>query len=982
MSKLAGITLCLFYIFNSASLYAFHTDGHEETDATAGHDAFVKDLETDSILLTGEVFDRLTSHPIIGTTIEVLSTDSIPFSKTKGGKRFKTSRFSGDAMKVQNDSTSLYEINIPKINGDYLIRISGHGYETEIFKYTLEAGRREFQKKIPNVYLNRYRETTLQEFTVSTSKVMFYNKGDTIVYNADAFALPEGSMLDALVKQMPGVEIKNNKIYVNGKFVESLLLNGKDFFKGNKKAFMDNIGAYTVKDIAVYEKRDELTSILGDRGDVDTEYVMDVRLKKDYMTGYMVNTEIGGGTYSRYTARIFAMQHTNNSRFAVYGNANNINKSNNLSENDEGFSVDKKNGINRRVNGGVDYLVDNSFHTWEIAGNVDVGYDNKRNNKITNEINYLQEADNYGYSNEVSRTHNLSVSTYHTLKLKKESWNLNVRPQFTYNKNRDDNEEVRATFDDSQTDISGSQIRDIYSGQYEAMRRSLINRTIRNFEDDRHGYTAKLNTDYRMNIPGSPDGIALKFESAYSRSTEMENSLRDICFGYAPASSRIQHQFTTVLPLYDFKIGALGRYFFNIPVGSLNASYEFTHTQTRKNSSITMLDAIAENGMAVLDPTMIPVPDYANSYTSKIYRNEHRVKLKWFYQQKFRTGRLTLTIEPLLVISNRHMFYHRGDLSTTPQKTDFLVNIPNANIRWATHNKKWEYKFRFSMKQTPVNLLNIADFRDTTNPMNILEGNPYLKNKSSYSIAGSVLHNASSVFRQTLNISSGWIVNDFVSGFQYDSHTGVKTTSTYNVSGNNYFGLSHNLTYRFGGKNPKLLLYNDIGLFNNKYSNMIGYDASPSRQSVMLRRIFESFSLRYSLTKKINLSIQGAIDIENSHSEGNAVFTRNNNGLWNIRLAGWYESPFHISISSDIGYYRRFGYIDEALNSHDILWNAELAYSINKGQWRLSLKANDILNQDKGLSLIVNADGRQQISNTVLPRYVMLCIQYKFNYKP
>ena len=76
----------------------------------------------------------------------------------------------------------------------------------------------------------------LKEFTVTATKVKFYNRGDTIVYNADAFVLAEGSMLDALIAQLPGAELKDNgQIFVNGRFVENLLLNGKDFFQGNTK---------------------------------------------------------------------------------------------------------------------------------------------------------------------------------------------------------------------------------------------------------------------------------------------------------------------------------------------------------------------------------------------------------------------------------------------------------------------------------------------------------------------------------------------------------------------------------------------------------------------------------------------------------------------------------------------------------------------------------------------------------------------------
>lgn len=61
-------------------------------------------------------------------------------------------------------------------------------------------------------------------------------KNDTLVYNADAFQLSQGSMLDALIEQLPGVQLKDNGVItVNGKMVSSLLVNGKDFFVATPK---------------------------------------------------------------------------------------------------------------------------------------------------------------------------------------------------------------------------------------------------------------------------------------------------------------------------------------------------------------------------------------------------------------------------------------------------------------------------------------------------------------------------------------------------------------------------------------------------------------------------------------------------------------------------------------------------------------------------------------------------------------------------
>ena len=173
---------------------------------------------------------------------------------------------------------------------------------------------------------------------------------------------------------------------------------------------LENIGAYAVKDVAVYEKKDDMDSILGDRADVDKDYVMDVRLKKDYMTGFMINAEAGGGTKSRYLGRLFTMSYTNNTRLSLYGNANNINKKNRLTQEEFELYDGEDAGITRKINGGIDYLADNALHTWEAPGNVDALYNDNRNTIITNAVNFLQTADNYDFSNRDMRARFLSVN--------------------------------------------------------------------------------------------------------------------------------------------------------------------------------------------------------------------------------------------------------------------------------------------------------------------------------------------------------------------------------------------------------------------------------------------------------------------------------------------------------------------------------------------------------------------------------------------
>jgi len=933
----------------------------------------------DSITFSGYVYDRLTSHDIVDTRIDILSKDSVALSTAKGGSRWQV--YNSKNNSFRNDSTSQYNVNVPKVPGNYIVRITKSGYEPYYFSYTMDGfKKRESAREMPKVYMSRQKVKILDELTVHASKVKVYHKGDTIVYNADAFALPEGSMLDALIRQMPGVELKGDKIYVNGQFVESLLLNGKEFFKDNKNVMLGNIGAYAVKNVAVYEKKDEMSTILGEREDVDKEYVMDVRLKKDYMTGYMVNAEAGGGTKSRYLGRLFALQYTNNTRLSLYGNINNVNKSNRLTEDDGEMYERPVKGINKRINGGLDYLVDNALHTWEIAGNVDAAHDDHRNKVITNAVNYLQTADNYEFSNVDSRNRNFSLSTYHNFKLKKERWNLNIKPKFSYNKNKDTDETVAATFREEMQNLDSEIIKSIYSGDDRTLRSALINRNLKLIESNGHGWNGQFNADSRIKLPGTPDAVYVGFQTAYSRNSLFNNTAQDICYGATPATSLLQNRFASDRPQYKFNVQGVGRYYFHIPYGDLNASYEFAHTETRKNSDILLMEAMAENDMAVFEPDQMPVPDFANSYTSKVYMNEHRIKLNWGYKRKFSNGVLEMKLNPSLYLVSQHLFYRQGETVADPKRTYLKFNIPDGRLIWRTKGNKWNYCLYYTMEQKGFDLVNLVDIRNTTDPLNVREGNRDLHNATYHKIDAQIYGNPNKKIRHSFNVYANWKLNDFVSGYRYESATGVRRIKTYNVDGNYNISASYSFTLRFGYL-ERFMINNYVGGGVANYANMIGYDQDPAKQNVRNYRIQDTFGISYGIRKKMSFSLAAGIVNNNSHGDGE-MLTKRSSGGWHTVFNAFYALPYNFSINTDFKILGQYGYIEKSFNRPYYIWDASLGYSFKKGVWRISLDAKDILNQNRGLSYTVNANGRKQTLSTVLPRYLMLSVHYRFDFKP
>ena len=229
-------------------------------------------------------------------------------------------------------SDSFYQFRIPRRQGRYIIKAQLDGYEDTFVDFNVRYIGRNTEFEVPRHLMKKraddgiFAEDELEGVTIRGTRVKIAYRGDTIVYNASAFNLPEGSMLDGLIRQLPGAELKDNgDIYVNGVKVDYLTLNGNDFFKGNNKVMLDNLPYYTVQNVEVYHKESEKSQWKG-RNVERKDYVMDVKLKREYNRGLLMNAEAGAGSMHRWMARMFALYYTDHTRLSLFGNANNVNE--------------------------------------------------------------------------------------------------------------------------------------------------------------------------------------------------------------------------------------------------------------------------------------------------------------------------------------------------------------------------------------------------------------------------------------------------------------------------------------------------------------------------------------------------------------------------------------------------------------------------------------------------------------------------------
>ncbi|WP_203294232.1 TonB-dependent receptor [Luteirhabdus pelagi] len=124
-------------------------------------------------------------------------------------------------------------------------------------------------------------------------------KGDTIVYNADSFNRGDERKLGDVMKNLPGVEVnEDGEIQVEGKAVQKVMVEGKDFFDGDSKLATKNIPADAVDKVEVLRNYNEVNQMRGLGNDQDN-VAINIRLKEGKKKFWFGEVTAGGGISDR-----------------------------------------------------------------------------------------------------------------------------------------------------------------------------------------------------------------------------------------------------------------------------------------------------------------------------------------------------------------------------------------------------------------------------------------------------------------------------------------------------------------------------------------------------------------------------------------------------------------------------------------------------------------------------------------------------------
>ncbi|MFT3795137.1 carboxypeptidase regulatory-like domain-containing protein [Flavobacterium sp.] len=223
-----------------------------------------------------------------------------------------------DSYAITNDK-GRFQLTL-KVHSTYTVRVSYLGMQTKEItvstksenlsqNITLEAGNQELQGV-----------EIVREMPVSI-------KGDTIVYNADSFKSGTERKLEDVLKKLPGVEVNaDGQVEVEGKKVQKLMVEGKDFFDGDTKLGVKNIPADAIDKVQVLRNYNEIGALKGLENNEES-VAMNIKLKegkKNFWFGDL-NAGIGvGHDESRYIINPKLFYYSPEYSINLIGNFNNI----------------------------------------------------------------------------------------------------------------------------------------------------------------------------------------------------------------------------------------------------------------------------------------------------------------------------------------------------------------------------------------------------------------------------------------------------------------------------------------------------------------------------------------------------------------------------------------------------------------------------------------------------------------------------------
>ena len=934
---------------------------------------------TRNYTIHGRIVDSFTNLPISNVKLTLLSADSTVIDTCR--------TFIWNDKAVHPDSYFYMQKNLSE--GKYIFKIEHPDYFTTFVDKELLFKSRNTSIDMQDIPIKRKgmenKEHMLGEIVVKSTKIKMVMKGDTIIYNADAFNLPQGSMLDALIRQLPGATLNSNgEIFINGRKLDYLTLNGKDFFKGNNKQLIENLPNYIVKNLKVFEKSTDRSQAMG--VDIDKkDYIMDISLKKKYEKTFIANFDIAGGTNSRYATKAFGLYFTPRLQLSIFSNINNVNEDRKPGEKGDWDPTKLPNGqvIQRTV--GLNAAVSNEKNTLE--NNMSTSFTWRDTHNISQMIaeSFLTGGNNFNRSISDVKSKNFIYDFQNNLKISTPIF-LKSTISLSYNKFDNWGTVRSARFNADPSTIGSTEA--ILDTIFSSSRNRLVNDFgVNRLSSKTYGFGHSLTTFANVNaykqLP-SGDRISALIEGDYLNTTNSMFNNYQLKYLKNNAINDYRNRYDNT-PSYSYSYRLGPQYTFVMPNGfRLFTGYQYQQKGSYRNNQKYRLDKLykwqEENhdlgSLPSSRNSLLLALDANNSYKGFYISKQNSVSLGFGCSKSKNHNSVFFNTNVSVGYKSEKLDYRNSLLNTSAKQYNWVAGL-SLNMGF-TINKYSFYGTMTSKMETP-DLYSKITRSDNSNPLAISLGNPNLKNSRKTNVSLTFSNNNNRRFKLpmafiNINIHQNAVAN----GFTYNPTTGVYTYKPQNVKGNWYGNIGLYETFPLDNKNYFTLVNAIVYSYNHNvdFTGVTG-QAESVLSKVNNHWLEDNLSLNYQ-KGGLTCSLVGEMKwrYANSRREN---FSTIRTLDFNYGMLGSYKFKFGLETGMDLKMFSRRGYSDPLINANDLICNVYISKSFLKGKLAAKLEGYDIFHQLKSISYEINGQGRTETRFNAIPNYLMLLLIYKMN---
>ena len=915
------------------------------------------------ITVSGRVVESDSKEPAAQATIQLLS---LPDSTYAAG--------------IASSNKGWF--TLPKVKaGKYLLKVSYIGFRTKFVPVQLSNNVTE--KNMGTISLDPD-AVMLSEAVITAEAPQVTVREDTLEYNSTAYRTPEGSMLEELVKKLPGAEIDDDgNVKINGKEVKKIMVDGKEFFGGDVKTGLKNLPVNMIDKLKTYDKKSDLARITGiDDGEEET--VLDLKVKKGMNQGWFGNASAAAGTEDRYAGNLMLNRFVENSQFSLIGSANNVN--------DQGFSGGGGGGRFRTNNGlTATKMLGANFATQtdklELGGSARYNYSD-RDASSMNYSERLQGVKSFSNSNSKNRNKNANFNADFRLEWKPDTLtNIIFRPNLSYGKSESHSISESGTFNEDPFDIVPNPNdflnRSLWNDNVgdDPLANIRVNASNNESESESNSLSANasLQVNRRLNNQGRNITLRGTFGYGDNDSEQFSESLTRYFDPEAKTEKDERKQYiTSPTKNYDYTAELT----YNEPIAKatfLQFRYRFQYKYSESDRSTYSLIPDAEKEQDWLWNFGDELPEGYEDNKDKELSKYAQYK---YYNHDINAGlnlirenyRLNfgVSVQP----QNTRLDYKKGEVDTIVKRS--VVNFaPNIDFRYR-FSKVSQLRFTYRGRASQPSMENLLEVTDDSNPLYIRKGNPGLKPSFSHTVR--LFYNNYNSERQqgvTANAFFNATQNSITNSVTYNEANGGEIVRPDNINGNwdasSMFGFNTALKdKRFTINTYSRVSYsNKVALLNDKEFKNAKNTSTNLNLGENLNGTFRNDWFEFTVNGSFSYNFERNKLSPESNQE---PYTFGYGASTNVFL------PWNMSISTNVTNNARRGYRDASMNRNEVIWNAQIAQNFLKGKAAtISLELYDILKQQTNISRSLTATSRSVSEYNGINSYCMLRFTYRLN---